>query len=130
MWGMGMQQMQMPPWMFMPPPWMMQGPVQAQVPPAPTPAKTPSPPRKRKYPAIINWLSELDSDTDRGEDMLNYAQYSGVLNDVGIIRLDDLLEVESVEKLQQLTGMNWGTAKRLMKFAQEDRAQLKKQRTE
>ncbi|KAJ6558814.1 hypothetical protein DFH09DRAFT_1317074 [Mycena vulgaris] len=123
--GASWQMQMMPPWMYMPPPWMMQGPPAA----AAAPAKTPSPPRKRKYPAIRDWLEELDSDEDRGGDMQDYGQYAGVLSDIGIIRLDDLIDVGSPEKLRELTGMNWGTAKRLIKFAQED-IKTKKTRTE
>ncbi|KAJ7801594.1 hypothetical protein B0H14DRAFT_2615125 [Mycena olivaceomarginata] len=113
------------------PPWMMQAP-----PPAPTPptaavsAPTPSPPRKQKFPAITEWLEGLDSDEDRGADSLNYQQYGGTFADIGIIRLDDLLEVETAEKLQELAKMNWGTAKRLIKFAKEDNQKLKKARVE
>ncbi|KAJ7257020.1 hypothetical protein C8J57DRAFT_1649150 [Mycena rebaudengoi] len=127
-------QMQMPPWMYMPP-WMMaQPPSQASGGPSQAPAAvtitepSPSPPRKRKYPAIMEWLQGLDEDEDRGEDNLNYQQFAGTLNDVGIIRLDDLLEVDTVDKLQQLTGMNWGTAKQLMKFAEEDKRKVKRAR--
>jgi hypothetical protein len=29
---------------------------------------------------------------------------------IGIIRVNDLLEVESAEKLQELTELNWGLA--------------------
>jgi hypothetical protein len=75
-------------------------------------------------------LRDLDVDEDRGEDSLNYGQYADVLKDVGIIRLDDLLEVGSTEKLQELAGINWGTANRLMKFAQADTQKIKRARTE
>jgi hypothetical protein len=122
-------QMPMPPmpWMYGMPPWMMQGPPGEYQAPAPaTAAPTPSPPRKRKYPAITDWLQELDADEDRGADGLDYQQYANIFSSIGIIRLDDLLEVESAEKLQELTKINWGTAKRLMKFAREDRQKLKK----
>lgn len=116
----------MPPWMIPP------GPSQLPQTPAPTAPinAEPSPPQKRKYPAIAEWLQGLDDDEDRGEDKLDYHQYATVLNDVGIIRLDDLLEVGSVEKLQELTEMNWGTAKRLMKFAGEDKQKMKRARIE
>ncbi|KAJ7866356.1 hypothetical protein B0H13DRAFT_2066931 [Mycena leptocephala] len=126
-------QMPMPPmpWMYGMPPWMMQGPPGEYQAPAPaTAAPTPSPPRKRKYPAITDWLQELDADEGRGADGLDYQQYANTFSSIGIIRLDDLLEVESAEKLQELTKINWGTAKRLMKFAREDRQKLKKPRVE
>lgn len=126
MWG----QMQMPPWMYMPPPpWMMQGPPVPPI-PAQTPvATTPSPTRKRKFPAINDWLDSIDDDEDRGVDNLNYKQYADTLSNIGIIRLDDLLDVGTAEKLQELTGLNWGTAQRLFKFAKEDKAKMKKVRT-
>ncbi|KAJ7315400.1 hypothetical protein DFH08DRAFT_972096 [Mycena albidolilacea] len=124
-------QMAPPPWMYMaPPPWMMQPPAN-QATPVPTKPVTPSPPRKRKlYPAIGDWLRDLDVDENRGEDSLNYGQYADVLKDVGIIRLDDLLEVGSTEKLQELAGINWGTANHLMKFAQADTQKIKRACTE
>ncbi|KAJ7842270.1 hypothetical protein B0H14DRAFT_3457013 [Mycena olivaceomarginata] len=76
------------------------------------------------------WLEGLDSDEDCGADSLNYQQYSGTFADIGVIRLDDLLEVETAEKLQELTKMNWGTAKRLIKFPKEDNQKLKKAQVE
>ncbi|KAF8146632.1 hypothetical protein K438DRAFT_1780741 [Mycena galopus ATCC 62051] len=104
-----------PMWAQMPPapwiygmPWMMpqgsSGPFPAPVPAA---ASSPSPTRKRKYPAIKAWLQDLDNDEDRGVDGQNYEQYADVFAAIGIIRLDDLLDVESPEKLQDLTHMNW-----------------------
>ncbi|KAF8205729.1 hypothetical protein K438DRAFT_1932023 [Mycena galopus ATCC 62051] len=119
---------QMPPapWMYGMP-WMMpqgsSGPFPAPVPAA---ASSPSPTRKHKYPAIKAWLQDLDNNEDRGVDGQNYEQYADVFAAIGIIRLDDLLDVESLEKLQDLTHMNWGTAKRIIKFAKEDHKKLKK----
>lgn len=123
-------QMQMPPWMYGMPPWMMQAPGSGGASQPPVPVPSPSPPRKRKYPAITAWLQALDSDEDRGADGQNYEQYADAFGAVGIIRLDDLLDVESAEKLQELMQMNWGTAKRLIKFAQEDRKKMKKARVD
>ncbi|KAJ7310110.1 hypothetical protein DFH08DRAFT_823147 [Mycena albidolilacea] len=113
-------QMQMPPWMYGMPPWMMQAPGSGGISQLPVPVPSPSPPCKRKYPAITAWLQALDSNEDRGADGQNYKKYADTFSAVGIIQLDDLLNVESVEKLQELMQMNWGTAKQLIKFAQED----------
>lgn len=74
-----------------------------------------------KYPPISNWLESLDKHTERGQDGLNYAQYASPLKANGIIRLDDLIAIRTPEKLQDLAGMNWGTANRLIRFAEQDR---------
>ncbi|KAJ6447847.1 hypothetical protein C8R45DRAFT_1115680 [Mycena sanguinolenta] len=119
------------PWMYnmLAPPWMMPG-AAAGPSQAPAPVPSPSPPRKRKYPVITGWLQDLDSDEIRGTDYQDYQQYADVFDKIGIVRLDDLLAVGSGDKLQQLTGMKWGTANRLFKFAQEDERRLKKARIE
>jgi hypothetical protein len=81
-------------------------------------------PRSIKYPLISQWLALLDGDTSRGEDNLDYSQYTDALRENGIIRLDDLLAIQTTEKLQALGGMNWGTASRLLRYAEEDRDDL------
>ncbi|KAJ7133662.1 hypothetical protein C8R43DRAFT_956508 [Mycena crocata] len=121
----------MQPWMM--PLWMMGPPPTSAAPAANPPAlaETPSPPRKHKYPAINDWLQALDSDENRAEDSPDFYQgFGGALIDNGIVQLDDLCEVESVEKLQVLGGMNYGTAKRVMKYAQEDKQKVKKPHVE
>jgi hypothetical protein len=81
-------------------------------------------PRAIKYPHISEWLMSLDRDANRGEDDINYSQYANSLRENGIIRLDDLLAVQTAEKLQKFGEMNWGTASRLLRFAEEDRDDL------
>lgn len=87
--------------------------------------------RKRKselsiihYPAISEWLESLDKDEERGIDDVNYAQYSTILRKEGILRLRDLLGISSVEKLQELAQLNYGTAQRLLTYAKEDETKL------
>jgi hypothetical protein len=82
------------------------------------------PPRIIKYPPISDWLATLDHDANCGEDCLDYSQYAHALCENGIIRLDDLLAVQTAEKLQALGGMNWGTVSQLLRFAKEDRDDL------
>lgn len=86
------------------------------------------------FPTISTWLNSLDSDPDRGQYGVNYAQYATSLEENGIIHVGDLAN-ESVEQLQKLGGMKYGTAKRLHSYVAKDveqflRAELKKQRAE
>jgi len=69
---------------------------------------------------ISEWLTSLDDHADRGQDNLNFRQYSMVLFNEGIIRVDDLVDLNTAERVQAVIGSNWGTANRLLKFAKED----------
>jgi hypothetical protein len=86
--------------------------------------KLPAKPRAIKFPPISDWLASLDCDANHGEDNLNYSQYADALHQNGIIQLDNLFAVQTAEKLQVLGEMNWGTASRLLGFAEEDRDDL------
>ncbi|KAH7917783.1 hypothetical protein BV22DRAFT_998012, partial [Leucogyrophana mollusca] len=94
---------------------------------APTLSRGDSPPHKRRaetafadtYPDIDDWLASLDEHATRGRKNANFRQYTNKLVSNGIEELGDLLEL-STEKLQDLGGMNFGTANRLLRFARED----------
>ena len=80
------------------------------------------------FPDIDMWLSSLDSHPIRGRKNLNYAQHTEGLMAHGILDLGDLVSL-TAEKVLELAGpaINFGTANRLMMFAQEDRSELQKQ---
>ncbi|KAJ3797142.1 hypothetical protein GGU11DRAFT_827474 [Lentinula aff. detonsa] len=92
--------------------------------PTSSPVSTPS--KRPAMPRILEWLSSLDADQDRGKDELNYQQYNDILVSEGIIRLDDLVDLGTAEKLQNVLGSNWGTANRLMKYACKDHTDIVK----
>ncbi|THU91112.1 hypothetical protein K435DRAFT_863705 [Dendrothele bispora CBS 962.96] len=144
------------PWMSYgpPPPWFFQPPVfpsYAHPSVSGTPSTLPStnsapsssamasPSRKRRlhvtYPLIGEWLTSLDADPIRGEDMVYFEQYADTLAQEGILRLGDLHDLKTPEKLMDiLPSIRWGIANRLMKFAMEDidcyEQEVKQNRTE
>ncbi|THU81647.1 hypothetical protein K435DRAFT_873091 [Dendrothele bispora CBS 962.96] len=144
------------PWMSYgpPPPWFFQPPVfpsYAHPSVSGTPSTLPStnsvpsssamasPSRKRRlhvtYPLIGEWLTSLDADPIRGEDMVYFEQYADTLAQEGILRLGDLHDLKTPEKLMDiLPSIRWGIANRLMKFAMEDidsyEQEAKRNRTE
>ncbi|KAH7918015.1 hypothetical protein BV22DRAFT_1134919 [Leucogyrophana mollusca] len=71
------------------------------------------------YPDIDEWLASLDRHPVRGRKSPNFSQYTAKLIENGITELGDLIHV-SVEKLQELGGMNFGIANCMYRFAQED----------
>jgi hypothetical protein len=71
-----------------------------------------------EYPDIMPWLASLDSDSFRGK-KLQFAQYGAALFENGIIDLSDVVSL-TPEKLQELGGMNFGIANRLIRYAKED----------
>ncbi|KAH7924317.1 hypothetical protein BV22DRAFT_1129956 [Leucogyrophana mollusca] len=71
------------------------------------------------YPDVKTWLVSIDSDPVHGRQGLNFAQYGSSLEDNGILDLTDLIYLSS-EKLQELTGMKFGIANRLLRYADED----------
>jgi len=92
--------------------------------PTPTPF-TPTPSLKRcqeepvDVPDLDVWLASLDAHAIRGKNNINYVQYLTKFGEHGLIDLQDL-EGLSAEKLQELCGMPFGTANRLVKFVAED----------
>lgn len=80
------------------------------------------------FPDIDMWLLSLDSHPIRGRKNLNYAQHAEGLMAHGILDLGDLVSL-TAEKVLELAGpaINFGTANRLMMFAQEDRNELQSQ---
>jgi hypothetical protein len=70
---------------------------------------------------IGTWLTGLDSDPIRGRKGLNYQQYTAAFEAKGVLELSDLHDL-GAETLMQTFEMNIGMAKRLDRFAKEDRA--------
>jgi hypothetical protein len=105
----------------------------ASAPPSPSVYNTPtgplSPPVNLKRPAdhdllknidIEIWLTQLDSHPVRGKRNINYSQYGQSLTSLGIYELSDIVVLD-VNRLQELIpGLNFGTANRLVTYAQED----------
>ena len=75
------------------------------------------------YPLIDEWLRDIVNDPVRGRDNINYLAYSQSLSDNGILRLDDLTRLGR-EELCKITGMNIGTAGRLIHWAGRDQEKL------
>ncbi|KAJ3979391.1 hypothetical protein F5890DRAFT_1637744 [Lentinula detonsa] len=69
-----------------------------------SPASSPiAPPSKRSIaPLISEWLAGLDAHEERGRDQLNYVQHGEALGDEGILRLDDLVDLKTPERLQNV----------------------------
>jgi hypothetical protein len=106
-------------------------PVAAPDSPSPTTLKRPANdalPGPIIFPDIDMWLSSLDSHPIRGRKNLNYAQHAEGLMAHGILDLGDLVSL-TAEKVLELAGpsINFGTANRLMMFAQEDQSELQRQ---
>ncbi|KAF9457725.1 hypothetical protein BDZ94DRAFT_1338123 [Collybia nuda] len=74
-------------------------------------------------PELSTWLLELDTDPVRGKLNVNYQQYADALQCAGLLELADLADL-AVDKLQELGGMPFGTAKRVLKFAAMDLLKL------
>lgn len=120
------------PWVYPPPgPWGMPG---YAVPPVPSgvhrqdhdpvpssPTSSAILPTKRSItPLIAEWLAGLDAHEERGQDQLNYVQYGQALKEEGILRLDDLIDLKTPERLQNVISSKWGIANRLLKYAKQD----------
>jgi len=91
---------------------------------APTPFM-PTPTLKRHQEGIVDvpdldvWLASVDAHVIRGKNNINYLQYLAKFSEHSLLDLQDL-EGLSAEKLQELCGMPFGTANRLVKFVAED----------
>jgi hypothetical protein len=102
-----------------------QAPLQYNQPPEPL---TPLPPAlqlKRpaspfEYPRIDTWLESLEKDAVRGKKAKGYQSFHESLSKNGIDDLEDLLRLTSDELMTIISGINIGTAKRLLAFAQDD----------
>ncbi|KAJ3739917.1 hypothetical protein DFH05DRAFT_1463488 [Lentinula detonsa] len=92
--------------------------------PASSPPSTPS--KHAVTPLISEWLVSLDEDAERGQDKLNFSQFAFAFLEEGIIRVDDLVDLETPERLQKLIMSNWGTANRLLKYARQEVASCTK----
>jgi len=100
-----------------------------QMPPTPLQALPPAPSLKRpaspfEYPNIDAWLESLEKDAVRGKKAQGYHGFHESLSANGIDDLEDLLRLTSDELMTIIPGINIGTAKRLLAFAQEDHLTL------
>jgi hypothetical protein len=80
---------------------------------------SPKRPAEIEYPDIIPWLASLDTDPIRGKKQLNFVQYGDALSRNGILDLSDIVSL-TAEKLQELGGMTFGIANRLVGYAKDD----------
>ncbi|KAG6825864.1 hypothetical protein H0H92_002072 [Tricholoma furcatifolium] len=131
-WAQIMLPLVMPPWMYSMLPWMysmlpwMMSPANFtqpvgsyNPPPTPTPVKRPAEPLSQaSYPTVTAWLGLLDQDFNCGSDDINYAQHLQAFSNAGLICLGDILACKTVDKIQELTGINWGTANWIMEYAE------------
>ena len=86
--------------------------------PPPLPSKRPASPFE--YPMLDTWLESLEKDPIRGKKAQGYQWFHESLSANGIDDLEDLLRLTSDELMTIIPGINIGTAKRLLAFAQED----------
>ena len=77
------------------------------------------------YPLISDWLQGLVDDPVRGRDNQDYTSYLVAFRENGILRLDDITRF-SPNDLCDMTGMNRGTAARLMDWAKCDKILMDK----
>ncbi|KAJ3791407.1 hypothetical protein GGU11DRAFT_761627, partial [Lentinula aff. detonsa] len=93
---------------------------------APTSSPPSTPSKHAATPLISEWLVSLDEHAERGQDKLNFSQFAVAFWEEGIIRVDDLVDLETPERLQKLIMSNWGTANRLLKYARQEVASCTK----
>lgn len=95
--------------------------------PSPTLQKRPAdfntPVEIENSPELSTWLFELNTDPVWGKLNVNYQQYSAALHNAGLLELTDLADLDT-DKLVELGGMPFGTAKRVLKFASMDLLKL------
>ncbi|KAJ3547810.1 hypothetical protein NM688_g5367 [Phlebia brevispora] len=79
------------------------------------------------YPSIEEWLRSLDDDPVRSrEHQVTYSRYTETLTKNGIYDLGDVVRLrmaepqQAIQRLQDLGGMVYGVASRLLDFAQID----------
>lgn len=96
----------------------------AKAAPASSPPSTPS--KHAATPLISEWLVSLDEHTERGQDKLDFSRFAFAFLQEGIIRVDDLVDLETPERVQKLIMSNWGTANRLLKYTKQDVASFTK----
>ncbi|KAJ3781130.1 hypothetical protein GGU10DRAFT_336626, partial [Lentinula aff. detonsa] len=95
---------------YPPPPLCPASPTRAAL--ASSPPSTPS--KHAAMPLISEWLVSLDEDAEHGQDKLNFSQFAFTFLEEGIIQVDDLVDLETPERLQKLIMSNWGTANCLL----------------
>ena len=77
------------------------------------------------YPRIDAWLESLEQHPLRGKKAQGYKGFYESLAANGIDDLEDLLRLTSDELMSIIPGINIGTAKRLLAFAQDDFTNLR-----
>jgi hypothetical protein len=75
---------------------------------------------------LKTWFVDLDLDEVRGADSLGFVQFVDPFAREGLLRLDDVSSFDSAMELRTTFPgiLNIGTARRLLKYAKEDAAEL------
>ncbi|KAI6096096.1 hypothetical protein EDD16DRAFT_1720267 [Pisolithus croceorrhizus] len=74
-----------------------------------------------EIPDIINWLAYLDQHEQCNKDGIVFLQFGPVLQKMGFVRISQLsLDFIKLPELQDLLGINLGTAISLMQYARDD----------
>lgn len=77
------------------------------------------------YPAIYDWLCDIEEDVRRNPDEHKYTPLIEALKQGGIDRLNDLTRLQLAE-VQQITALNVATARRIMEWAAEDKKRFER----
>ena len=78
------------------------------------------------FPLLVDWLKGLD-EGPRGVDNCNFAQYTQRFIEEEFLRVCDITDLSAKEIIQICPGMMTGTALKIVKYAQQDTAAIKKQ---
>ncbi|KAJ3755590.1 hypothetical protein EV360DRAFT_85775 [Lentinula raphanica] len=95
--------------------------------PAGSPQKSKAASSNKKNLELCDWLPQIDMDPERSKRGGNYGQYTDVLRERGLFDVEDLSGLKE-ETLSQLTGMEYGYAQRLIRWAKEDLGLIKRPR--
>ncbi|KAJ3717518.1 hypothetical protein C8R42DRAFT_677359 [Lentinula raphanica] len=95
--------------------------------PAGSPQKSKAAPSNKKNLELCDWLPQIDMDPERSKRGGNYRQYTDILQERGLFDMEDLSGLKE-ETLSQLTGMEYGYAQRLIRWAKEDLGLIKRPR--
>lgn len=91
---------------------------------SPSPSNpTPPPVSVNDIPRIIDWFAYLDQHPQRNQDGVAYAPFGEVMRRNGFVRLSQLTdEYVKLSYLQDLLGIEFGTAISIMQYAKQDLA--------
>ncbi|KAJ3728927.1 hypothetical protein C8R42DRAFT_655357 [Lentinula raphanica] len=95
--------------------------------PAGSPQKSKAASSNKKNLELCDWLPQIDMDPERSKRGGNYRQYTDILQERGLFDMEDLSGLKE-ETLSQLTGMEYGYAQRLIRWAKEDLGLIKRPR--